>query len=80
MSVPIVLDVDGDVKRMQGKDRIGPLASTAMACAEADVMDQETRYLSALQLADTYRVDAMTLEMFDDEGTRLVQFQRAATP
>lgn len=59
---------------------IGPLASTAMACAEADVMDQETRYLAALQQADTYRVDAMTLEMLDAEGTRLVQYQRAATP
>ena len=59
---------------------IGPLASTAMACAEPDVMDQETRYLAALQEADTYRVDATTLEMFDAEGTRLVQYQRAATP
>ncbi|MGB5730271.1 MAG: META domain-containing protein, partial [Acidimicrobiia bacterium] len=59
---------------------IGPLASTAMACAEPDVMDQETRYLAALQEADTYRVDAATLEMFDAEGTRLVQYQRAATP
>jgi len=59
---------------------IGPLASTAMACAEADVMDQETRYLAVLQEADTYRVDATTLEMFDAEGTRLVQYLRAATP
>lgn len=59
---------------------IGPLASTAMACAETDVMDQETRYLAVLQEADTYRVDATTLEMFDAEGTRLVQYQRAATP
>jgi len=59
--------------------KIGPLASTAMAC-EPDLMDQETRYLAALQEADTYRVDATTLEMFDAEGTRLVQYLRAATP
>jgi heat shock protein HslJ len=59
---------------------IGPLASTAMACADAEVMDQETRYLAALQQAATYRVDAGTLEMFDAEGMRLVQYQRAATP
>ena len=58
---------------------IGPLASTAMAC-EPDLMDQETRYLAVLQEADTYRVDATTLEMFDAEGTRLVQYLRAATP
>jgi heat shock protein HslJ len=59
---------------------IGPLASTAMACADVEVMDQETRYLAALQQAATYRVDAGTLDMFDAEGTRLVQYQRAATP
>jgi heat shock protein HslJ len=59
---------------------IGPLASTAMACAEAELMDQETRYLAVLQEADTYRIDAATLEMFDAEGTRLLQYQRAATP
>jgi len=63
----------------EGSIEIGPLASTAMACAEADVMDQETRYLAVLQEADTYRVDATTLGMFDAEGKRLVQDQRAAT-
>ena len=51
-----------------------------MACAEAELMDQETRYLAVLQEADTYRIDAATLEMFDGEGTRLLQYQRAATP
>jgi putative lipoprotein len=59
---------------------IGPLASTAMACAEAEVTDQETRYLAVLQDAASYRVDATTLEMFDAEATRLVQYLRAATP
>jgi heat shock protein HslJ len=58
---------------------IGPLASTAMACEPA-LMDQETRYLAVLQEADTYRVDATNLDMFDAEGTRLVQYARAATP
>jgi len=63
----------------EGSIEIGPLASTAMAC-EPDLMDQEARYLVVLQEADTYRVDATTLEMFDAEGTRLVQYLRAATP
>ena len=59
---------------------IGSIASTAMACAEADLMDQETRYLAVLQEVETYSVDSVTLEMFDAEGKRLVQYQRAATP
>jgi heat shock protein HslJ len=59
---------------------IGPLASTAMACAEPDGMDQEPRSPAAPQEADNYRVDATTLEMFDAESTRLVQYLRAATP
>jgi hypothetical protein len=33
-----------------------------------------------LQDAASYRVDATTLEMFDAEATRLVQYLRAATP
>lgn len=35
---------------------IGPLASTFMAC-ESTIMDQETRYLKALQGAQRYEVD-----------------------
>ena len=58
----------------------GPLASTEMFCGEPGVMDQETQYLAALQQAAMYRVDAMMLEIFDADDTRLVQYQRAATP
>jgi len=59
---------------------IGPAAATLMACADTEVDQQETRYLALLDEADTYRVDAATLEMFDAEGTRILQYQRAVTP
>ena len=50
--------VDGD------KIKIGPLASTMMACAEPEgVMEQETQYLAALQLAESYQVEGGVLEL-----------------
>jgi heat shock protein HslJ len=51
-----------------------------MACADEAVNQQETRYLELLDLADTYRIDAATLDIFDAEGTRILQYQRSATP
>ncbi|GAB4369741.1 MAG: hypothetical protein Kow00121_09890 [Elainellaceae cyanobacterium] len=45
---------------------IGPLASTFMACEEA-VMNQETRYLSALQGAQRYEID--------DQGQLTIVYQ-----
>ncbi len=61
-----------------GSIEIGPAAATLMACADEEAMAQETRYLELLSLADTYRVDAGTLEMFDADGTRLLQHFRSA--
>jgi heat shock protein HslJ len=50
--------VDGD------KIKIGPLASTMMACADPDgVMEQETQYLAALQMAQTYQLEGKVLEL-----------------
>lgn len=51
---------------------LGP--STLMACADEDAMTQETRYRDLLALADTYGVGAGTLEMFDTDGTRVLQY------
>jgi heat shock protein HslJ len=45
-----------------------------MACADEQTMTQEARYLELLGLAKTYRVDAGSLEMFDTEGTRVLQY------
>ncbi|MEA3511757.1 MAG: META domain-containing protein, partial [Actinomycetota bacterium] len=57
-----------------GSIEIGPAASTKMMCADEQIMIQETRYLELLGLAETYRVDAGTLEMFDVDGTRILQY------
>ena len=67
-------EADGD------KLVIGPVASTLMACADEAVNQQEFRYLELLGLADTYRIDAATLEIFDAEGMRILQYQRSVTP
>jgi heat shock protein HslJ len=53
--------VDGGVS-------FGPLASTKMACSPDSVMDLESRYLAALEAADTATldVDGLTLSLNDD--------------
>jgi heat shock protein HslJ len=61
-----------------GSIEISPGAATLMACADQDAMTQETRYLELLGLADTYRVDAGALEMFDADGTRILQYMVSA--
>ncbi|MEA2009877.1 MAG: META domain-containing protein [Actinomycetota bacterium] len=57
-----------------GSIEIGPAASTKMMCGDEQIMIQETRYLELLGLAETYRVDAGALEMFDVDGTRILQY------
>lgn len=51
---------------------LGP--STLMACADEEAMTQETRYVNLLSIAETYRVGARMLEMFDTDGTRILQY------
>jgi heat shock protein HslJ len=49
--------------------KVGPLASTMMACpSPAGVMEQETKYLTALQNAATYTIDGSTLTIRDASG------------
>lgn len=54
--------------------RIGPLASTRMACPP-DVMEQEAAYLAALGRATVSRIDGDRLELRDDGGALQVAFQ-----
>lgn len=47
-----------------GTLKVGPLATTKMACAEpAGVMEQEARLVAALESAATYRVEGQRLEL-----------------
>lgn len=57
--------------------KIGPLASTMMACTEPEgVMEQETQYLAALQMAESYQVEGQVLELHRSDGTLVVIFHR----
>jgi len=58
--------------------KIGPLASTLMACADPAQQDQETLYLAALQKATTFQVQGKHLEMRDDSGALQVDYTSTA--
>jgi heat shock protein HslJ len=58
--------------------KIGPLASTMMACSDAELQTQEQHYLAALQLAATYRVTGTRLELLRAGDTIVATFERSA--
>lgn len=61
--------------------RIGPVGSTRMACSEPEgIMEQEQQYLAALELADTYKIDGMNMEMRAADGALVANFRRSAEP
>ncbi len=56
---------------------VGPLSSAQMACGEpAGVMEQEAEYLTALQSANTFRLDGNRLELRAADGTTAVTLSR----
>ena len=60
--------------------KVGPLASTQMACAAPEgVMEQEQQYLAALQDAATYEIAGDTLTIRDASGAMQV-VAKASTP
>lgn len=50
--------------------------STKMACAAEALMDQETRFLEALQATRSYRMDGTKLVLLDGSGTPRLRFDR----
>lgn len=55
--------------------KIGPLASTKMACAEpTGIMEQETAYLIALESAATFQITGDQLVLFNADGSRAVDY------
>ena len=66
--------------QVQGANlKIGPLVNTSMACASPEgVMDQETKYLAALQNAATYVIEGNTLTIRDAGGAMQVVATKAA--
>ncbi len=59
------------------KIKIGPLASTMMACSDPEgVMDQEAQYLAALQMAETYQLEGQVLELRRSDQTLVAILHR----
>ena len=55
--------------------RIGPLATTSMACEEA-ATTQENAYLQALQSTTSYELSGNQLIMRDSGGREIARFTR----
>lgn len=59
----------------------GPMARTAQACVDEDLMDQEQRYFEALQSAGPFMLADGSLTLFFDEGQGRLDFvAREAQP
>ena len=70
--------VIGSFTTTDGTIKLGPLATTQMACAEPEgVMDQESRLVAALETAATYHVEGPTLEMRTADDALAVHFTRS---
>ena len=57
--------------------KIGPLASTLVACPTPELATQEQHYLAALQLATTYKLTGARLDLYRQDGGIAVSFQRS---
>lgn len=68
----------GPANAATGAVRIGPLASTRMACP-GDAMQAEARFLSALERARGARLDDGRLTLLDGAGAPLLRLARAVT-
>ena len=68
-------EIDGD------QITIGPAITTRMACTDPEgVMEQETAYLAALEMASSYQFeDGQRLILLDSEGRRVVNYNEART-
>lgn len=67
----------GNYKTLGEIIQIEQLRSTLMACADANVMAQETAFLDALSTAKLYEVREDTLKITYGDGDGLLTFRRA---
>ena len=56
--------------------KIGPLASTKMACMNEDLSQQETSFLAAMELATSFTITGNRLDLLRDGGTIAVTLER----
>jgi len=62
----------GSVTTADGSIKVGPLASTKMACTSTELSAQETTVLTTLQAASGYTIRGNELTITADDGTGLV--------
>lgn len=63
-----------------GNITIGPAALTRKMCAEPEgIMEQESQYLAALEMAATYEIDGARMDMYDESGARVATFEGTET-
>jgi len=85
----LIFGTDGRVSGNAGCNRYGgtvalkgasllvdQVFSTKMACVAPALMDQETRFLQALQATRSYRMDGTKLVLVDGEGKVRLRFDR----
>jgi putative lipoprotein len=85
----LVFGTDGKVSGRAGCNQYGGKAtlngaslimdqvfSTKMACTAPALMDQETRFLEALQATRSYRMEGPKLVLLDGAGTARLRFDR----
>ena len=59
---------------------IGPAITTRMACGDPEgIMEQETAYLAALEMASSYQFEDQRLILLDSEGRRVVNYLEGRT-
>jgi heat shock protein HslJ len=56
----------------------GPLASTQMACADADINAQEAAYLAALETVASYRLEGTRLDLLTADESLAASFEGPA--
>lgn len=56
--------------------KFSPLATTRKLCPPA-VMDQERKFLAALEATRAFRFDGSFLKFFDGAGSEIIRFSRA---
>lgn len=70
----------GEYKTDGDNISIGGVGSTEMACLDPEgVMEQEQQYLAALETADTYKIEGLTMEMRTADGALVANFQRGGS-
>lgn len=59
------------IEKSKGKITLGPLASTKKAC-EQSVMEAEHSFMNKLESAKTFKRTRLHLNLFDEDGGRLL--------